>query len=143
MIEAVEPSLNDKKRNEISIALYQSSKKFKLDPKIMVAIISTESNFNNSAVSVSGDLSLAQINTKVWDVEFTRLGLGKINKKMLKKDESYALDKMGKILSLLKSRHGKKDVQWYAVYHSKTKKHKSIYEGKIQARFRAIASVTL
>ena len=143
MIEAVQPDLNNKKREEISLALYQTSKKFQVDPKIMVAIISTESNFNNAAVSVSGDISLAQINTKVWDVEFKRLGLGKIDKKLLKSDEAYALDQMGKILSLLKSRHMKKDAKWYAIYHSRTKKFKNIYEGKIQERFRTIASVSL
>ena len=143
MIEAVQPDLNNKKREEISLALYQTSKKFQVDPKIMVAIISTESNFNNAAVSVSGDISLAQINTKVWDVEFKRLGLAKIDKKLLKSDEAYALDQMGKILSLLKNRHMKKDAKWYAIYHSRTKKFKNIYEGKIQERFRTIASVSL
>ena len=143
MIEAVQPNLNEKKRKQISLALYQTSKKFAVDPKIMVAIISTESGFDNAAVSVSGDLSLAQINTKVWDVEFQRLGLGKIDKKLLKADESYALEKMGKILSLLKNRHAKKDAKWYAIYHSRTKKFKNIYDGKIQERFRTIASVSL
>ncbi|MBC7712307.1 MAG: transglycosylase SLT domain-containing protein [Rhizobacter sp.] len=142
MIMAVQPELNDKKREEISLALYQTSKKFQIDPKVMVAIISTESGFDNSAVSVSGDLSLAQINTKVWDVEFLRLGLGKIDKKLLKADEAYALDKMGKILSLLKTRHAKKDAKWYAIYHSRTKKFKNQYDGKIQERFRMIASVS-
>ena len=143
MIEAVEPQVNVKKREEIALSLYQTSKKFQIDPKVMVAIISTESNFNNAAVSVSGDISLAQINTKVWDVEFQRLGLGKIDKKLLKTDEAYALDKMGKILSVLKSRHAKKDAKWYAIYHSRTKKFKKIYDGKIQERFRTIASVSL
>ncbi len=143
MIEVVEPKVNPKKREEIALALYQTTKKYTIDPKIMVAIISTESNFNNAAVSVSGDISLAQINTKVWDAEFKRLGLGKIDKKLLKADESYALNKMGKILSILKDRHAKKDAKWYAVYHSKTKKYKNAYDGKVQTRLRMIASVSL
>lgn len=143
MIEVVEPKVNAKKRVEIALALYQTTKKYAIDPKIMVAIISTESNFNNAAVSVSGDLSLAQINTKVWDAEFERLGFGKIDKKLLKADESYALNKMGKILSILKNRHAKKDAKWYAVYHSKTKKFKNAYDGKVQTRLRMIASVSL
>lgn len=143
MIQVVQPELKEKKRNQIALALYQTSKKYAIDPKIMVAIISTESNFDNSAVSVSGDLSLAQINTKVWDAEFLRLGLGKIDKKLLRADESYALNKMGKILSILKTRHAKKDAKWYAVYHSRTKKHKNVYDGKVQSRLRMIASVSL
>ncbi|MBY0414864.1 MAG: transglycosylase SLT domain-containing protein [Bdellovibrionales bacterium] len=142
MIKAVQPDLKDKKREEIAKALYVASKKYSVDPKIMIAIIATESNFNNAAVSVSGDISLAQINTKVWDVEFDRLGLGKLDKKMLKKDESYALNKMGKILSILQARHAKKDSKWYAIYHSKTKKFKNQYEGKVQTRLRMIASVS-
>lgn len=142
MIKIVQPKMNDKKRMQVSLALYQASKKYAVDPKLMVAIISTESDFNNAAVSVSGDLSLAQINTKVWNAEFSRLGLAKINTKLLKKDETYALNKMGKILSILKNRHAKKDSKWYATYHSKTKKYKNAYDGKVQNKLRMIASVS-
>lgn len=141
MIKVVQPQMNEKKRNKIALALYQSSKKYAVDPKLMVAIISTESDFNNAAVSVSGDLSLAQINTKVWNAEFNRLGLGQIDIKLLKKDEAYALNKMGKILSILKARHAKKDSKWYATYHSRTKKFKNAYDGKVQNKLRMIASV--
>ena len=142
MIKVVQPQMKEKKRKQIAMALYQTSKKYAVDPKLMVAIISTESDFNNSAVSVSGDLSLAQINTKVWNAEFTRLGLGQIDTKLLKKDEAYALNKMGKILSILKNRHAKKDSKWYATYHSKTKKYKNAYDGKVQNKLRMIASVS-
>ena len=142
MIQVVEPGLDKDKREKIASALYQTSKKYAVDPKIMVAIISTESNFNNDAVSTSGDISLAQINTKVWDLEFARLGLHKINMKLLKKDEAYALNKMGTILSILQKRHGKKDSKWYAIYHSKTKKYKELYDTKVQSRLRMIASVS-
>lgn len=142
MIKKVQPDLEKTKRRSISKALYQASQKYKVDPKIMIAIIATESNFNNDAVSTSGDLSLAQINTKVWDIEFKRLGLNKLNIKRLKKDEKYALYNMGKILSILKKRHAKKDAKWYAIYHSKTKKHKDLYEGKVQSHLRSIASLS-
>ena len=108
----------------------------------MVAIISTESNFNNAAVSITGDLSLAQINTNVWNTEFSRLGLAKIDSALLKKDEVYALNKMGKILSILKSRHEKNDIKWYGTYHSRTKRLKNIYNGKIQKKLNMIASVS-
>ena len=65
-----------------------------------------------------------------------------MDKKMLKKDEAYALNKMGKILSILKARHAKKDAKWYAIYHSKTKKFKNLYDGKVQNQLRMIASVS-
>lgn len=142
MIAAVQPKMNLKKRKKIAIAINRVSKKYAVDPKLMVAIISTESDFNNAAISSSGDLSLAQINTKVWNAEFSRLGLAKINTRLLKKNESYALNKMGKILSILKNRHAKKDAKWYATYHSKTKKFKNAYEGKVQNKLRMIASVS-
>ena len=142
MIKAVQPNLKEAKRNQIAKGIFVASKKYSVDPKIMIAIIATESNFNNAAVSVSGDISLAQINTKVWDVEFNRLGVEKMDKKMLKKDEAYALNKMGKILSILKARHAKKDAKWYAIYHSKTKKFKNLYDGKVQNQLRMIASVS-
>lgn len=141
MIKVVQPKMNDKKRKKIALALYRASKKYAIDPKIMVAIISTESDFNHAAVSITGDLSLAQINTKVWNAEFLRLGLSQINIKLLKKDEAYALNKMGKILSILKNRHEKKDTQWYANYHSKTKKFKNVYNIKVQSKLKLIATV--
>ena len=142
MIKLVRPKINKNKRKKIATALYQASKRHAIDPKIMVAIISTESDFNNDAVSITGDLSLAQINTKVWNAEFTRLGLGKINTKLLKKDEAYALERMGKILSILKARHANKDAKWYGTYHSRTKRLKNIYESKIQKKLNMIASVS-
>ena len=143
MIKVVQPDLKVKKRNQLARALFNTSKKFAVDPKIMIAIISTESSFRNHVVSSTGDLSLAQINTAVWDKEFARLGLDKLNRKLLKKDEVYALNKMGKILSILKQRHASKDSKWYACYHSKTKKYKDLYDSKVQTRLRKIASVTL
>ncbi len=143
MIKIIQPDLNTKKRKQIALELFKASKKFEVDPKIMVAIIATESNFNNDAVSSSGDLSLAQINTKVWDLEFQRLGLAKINIKRLKKDEAYALNKMGAILSILKARHAKKDTKWYATYHSRTKKYKDLYFKKVQSHLRSIATASL
>lgn len=143
MIKAVSPELSDKRRDRIAMSLFQASKKYAVDPKIMIAIIDTESDFYQDRVSSTGDLSLAQINTEIWNKEFIRLGLDKINVKLLKKDEAYALGKMGKILNILQSRHAKKDAKWYARYHSHTPAFKNIYEKKVQLRLRKIASVTL
>lgn len=142
MIKSVQPDLKNQKRNELAASLYYTSKKYRVDPKIMIAIISTESSFRNHVVSSTGDLSLAQINTVVWDKEFARLGMAKINTKLLKKNEEYALGKMATILSILKERHARKDSKWYAIYHSKTKKYKDLYDSKVQTRLRKIASVT-
>lgn len=142
MIESVSPELDKKKRANIAVSLYGASRKYEIDPKVMIAIIDTESDFKQEAVSSTGDVSLAQINTEIWNKEFTRMGLDKINKKLLKKDAAYALEKMGKILNILKTRHVKKDNKWYARYHSTTTKYKNMYDAKVQVKMRKIASVT-
>lgn len=141
MIKIIQPSL--KKSSVCRIAKYLSkiSKNYKVDPKLMIAIIDTESNFINSKVSITGDISLAQINTKVWDVEFNRLGLHKLNSKLLVKDENYALEEMAIILTIIKNRHAKTDQVWFARYHSHNKKFKDIYSLKIKKRMKMLAYV--
>ena len=143
MISVIQPEMKKSDRNRIAYSLYTTTKKYKVDPKLMIAIIGTESDFVNSKVSTTGDLSMAQINTTVWNKEFVRLGLDKLNPKRLKKDEAYALGKMAEILNILKARHGKKDNQWFARYHSQTKKHKNEYSVKVEKRLRKISSVAV
>ena len=141
MISIVQPELKEGAKNRIAKSLYNTTKKYRLDPKLMIAIIGTESDFVNEKVSTTGDLSLAQINTDVWNKEFSRLGLDKLNSKLLKKDEAYALNKMAEILNILKFRHGKSDSKWFARYHSQTTKYKNLYSIKVEKRMRMIASV--
>ncbi|MDO9182986.1 MAG: transglycosylase SLT domain-containing protein [Bacteriovorax sp.] len=141
MINAIQPELNSKAKNRIAKSLYKTAKDYNVDPKLMIAIIGTESDFVNEKVSTTGDLSLAQINTQIWDKEFIRLGLKKLNPKLLKKNELYALGRMAVILNILKSRHAKKDNQWFARYHSQTKKLKNLYSKKVEKRMRMIASI--
>lgn len=141
MIKTVQPDLKEINANRIAKSLYNTTKKYKVDPKLMIAIIGTESDFVNTKVSTTGDLSLAQINTEVWNKEFVRLGLNQLNPKLLKKDEAYALGKMAEILNIIKARHGKKDSKWFARYHSHTKKFKDIYSIKVEKRMRMIASI--
>lgn len=141
MIKIVQPTLKMKDRHRIAYSLYLTTKKYNVDPKLMIAIIATESDFDNSKVSHTGDFSLAQINAEIWNKEFERLGLSKLNTKRLKKDENYALSKMAEILNILKARHAKKDSKWFARYHSHTQKYKSVYSVKVEKRMRMIASV--
>lgn len=141
MILTVQPTVKYATANKIARLLYNASLKYNVDPKIMVAIISTESDFDHTKVSTTGDLSLAQINVEVWNKEFKRLGMEAIDAKKLKLSEAYAVNKMGEILSILKKRHQKKDAQWYARYHSHTKKFKMAYSAKVEKRVRKIASI--
>lgn len=141
MIKAIKPKLNDYKATKLAKYLNVTSKKYKIDPKVMIAIIDTESDFDNSKISETGDLSLAQINTEIWNKELKRMKLPEIDQKRLKTDEKYALNQMAMILGILKNRHAHKDGIWYARYHSHTKKFKNVYFAKVDLRMRKIASI--
>lgn len=119
------------KLNSIAWSIYKTSQKYNINPEIMTSIIMVESSFNQSAVSSTGDISIVQINYKVWSKEAKRLGW-KIDRERLKKDSNYAIDCMGKILNYLQVRYAKKDKVWYARYHSKTPSHKMAYSSRIQ-----------
>lgn len=141
MINVVEPTLEKKNANKIAKLIHYTSKRYNIDPKIIVSIIDTESDFRHHKVSSTGDLSLVQINPKVWNAEFKRLGLGELDIQQLKKSERYALIKMGQILNDLKTKYAHKDEKWFARYHSRTKKFKTTYANKVELRMRKIASL--
>ena len=125
MISIVQPELDINSRNKIANDIYHAIKKYKVEPQIIVALIDTESNFTYNKISSTGDLSLGQINVEVWNTEFKRLKQPLIIKEnLITIDQSYAMETMARILSILKSRHSKKDRRWYARYHSNTKKYK-------------------
>ncbi len=141
MVKHLEPSMSDKDANKIAYLINKNAKKFKIDPKIMLSIIDTESDFRQDAVSSSGDISIVQINADVWVSEFKRRGMGELNVAKLKKSEGYAILKMAQILNELKTKHAKTDPKWFARYHSKTLKFKNPYAKKVETRMRAIASL--
>lgn len=141
MIKIVQPDLKKVNRNRIAKSIYLITKNYKVDPKLMVAIIGTESSFVNSKISETGDLSIAQINTRVWNKEFNRLGISSLDPKLLKRDEAYALKEMAVILNIIKARHAKTDHKWFARYHSHTKKYKDRYVIKVEKRMKMIASI--
>lgn len=141
MIKVMQPGLDKSKRQKFAKQLAKISRQYKIDPKIMIAIIDTESEFDNSKVSSTGDLSIAQININVWNKELARLKLPTIDSERLVKDEKYALDQMGMILSILKIRHELKDNKWFARYHSRTEKYKNRYCLKVESRIRRLASL--
>ncbi|MCK6595922.1 MAG: transglycosylase SLT domain-containing protein [Bacteriovoracaceae bacterium] len=141
MIETVEPSFEAQEVKKIADLIQYTSRRYNIDPKIIVSIIDTESDFRHHKVSSTGDISLVQINPKVWKEEFKRLGLGELDIQELKRSERYALIKMGQILVDLKTKYAHKDEIWYARYHSKTKSLKKTYANKLDLRMRKIASI--
>jgi hypothetical protein len=65
----------------IAEQIYEQSKDKKLDYHILLGIIKTESDFENSKVSTTGDVSIVQINYKIWSKEFLRISDSKLNGK--------------------------------------------------------------
>lgn len=144
MISVVQPELEINLRNKVANDIYHAINIYKIEPQIIVALIDTESNFKYSKVSTTGDLSLGQVNVEVWNKEFTRMKLPLIEKKKLvTADQSYAMEVMAQILSILKKRHAKSDRRWYARYHSNTSKYKLDYLKKIEIRMKLLSGSRL
>jgi hypothetical protein len=126
-ISKMQPALTKSQVRKISIAILKSSKKYNINPNIFVAIIMQESSFDQSKVSISGDISIAQINYEVWVKEFKRKKLPLLNKHLLKSDINYAIDTMGIILGSLKQRYSSREKYWFSRYHSSNVKRRIIY----------------
>ena len=47
MIGVLQPELKETTKNRIAKSLYKTTRKYKVDPKLMIAIIGTESDFVN------------------------------------------------------------------------------------------------
>jgi len=139
-IKALKP-LPEAKANKLAESIYQSSTAHQVPYKIMTAIIMVESGFSQSAVSSTGDISIAQINYKVWKKEAKRLHM-ELSESRLKKDSNYAILKLGEILKHLKKTYSKNDKFWYARYHSRTPELKKKYLTKLltKGQKRVIAS---
>jgi hypothetical protein len=142
MIGTVQPELDPTDRFKFANNIQASIAKHKVEPQIMVALIDTESDFQYTKISDTGDLSLGQVNVEVWNKEFDRLKIPLIKREdLLRQDQSYAMDVMGRILAILKKRHGKKDRRWYARYHSNTTKYKLDYLRKIEIRMQMLSQI--
>lgn len=120
------------KNKIIAKSIYKVNRKYKHDPRLILAILKVESDLNQQAISKTKDYSIAQINYKVWNNEFKRMNLPPINFKKLKKDIPYSIETMGLILNIIKERHKDEDLYWFTRYHSATKKHKTAYLKKLK-----------
>lgn len=137
-IENVDDAINsvikipDMQRKRLAVLIALSSKQYNIDPRIMISIIYVESSFRQNAKSNTGDFSIAQINFKVWEKSFIRLKKKPLSFTQLKEDETYAIFRMGEILSFLQKEYSNKDKYWFALYHSATPKYKKRYIGMLQ-----------
>lgn len=143
--------VHPKKSMDIATSIHSASTKYKIDPRIMIAIMKVESNFNQNAVNtfsckrtkapICGDHSIAQINYEVWSKDFPKFGRVPLDYNRLKKDQDYAIHRMGEILSILKSRHSK-EVFWFTRYHSSTDTFRSVYTAKVRKEMKKIIDLT-
>jgi soluble lytic murein transglycosylase-like protein len=108
-----------------------------LDPYLVSAIISVESDFRFIEVNHTGDYGLTQINYNIWSKEFNRLGIKKLSKQRLVTDPVYAIKTMTQILEIVKNRFSN-DPLWYARYHSSTPFLKKNYAKKVKKRLQSI-----
>lgn len=138
MIHRLQPKISVKKRIDVATLINKTAKKYKISPKILVAIIDTESSFDKNMISETGDISMAQINVEIWNEEFSRLNMPLIDKDKLRMDVKYSLEVMGEIMHLLKRRYAHRDRKWFARYHSGNKKYKQIYLAKVENRLAMI-----
>lgn len=125
-IDVVQTVLYHRKK-KLARFITKTAVKYNLDPRLMVAIINTESKFDRNAYNPSGDYSLVQINYRIWKKEFKKRKLRPLDKKKLVYNEDYAIDRMGEILSILKREYSRKEKLWYLRYHSATDKYQKRY----------------
>ena len=130
-ILTLNPKLKKDYANKLAIITAINARKYRIDPRLMLSIMNTESSFNQNAVSSTNDVSIAQINLNVWTPSFFKKTTGQsLDVSRLKKDESYAISRMCLILNYYKNEFPN-DKAWYARYHSSTPKHKSNYNYKL------------
>lgn len=141
MMKKLEARADDNRTKMIASNILDAAQKYQVDPKIVLSIIDTESDFRQGMISHTGDVSLVQINPKIWNREFARMGMPLLSSQKLKKDEAYAIEKMCEILSILKTRYSEADAKWFARYHSRTKKFKNIYSAKVESRLSLINQI--
>lgn len=116
------------------------SKHYGVEPKFVVAVIMTESSFNQKAISKTGDIGLGQINPAVWSVEFKRKYKYRLDTEKLRKDPDYNIQKTAQILAIRKNLQ---DAHWVGKYHSKTPSLKQAYYGRVSVKLNQLKVQTV
>lgn len=136
----LKPNMKFSDAMRISDSIYSASEIFLINPTIMLMILSVESNFQQKAVSISNDISIAQINLKVWSKD-TRLKQTKNYLDQIKHNETLAIYMMAEILSILKKEFAHKDSLWFVHYHSGTPEFRRKYIKNLDKAYQKIKSI--
>ena len=141
-ILTLSPKLSPDYARKLAVIVVVNAQKYRLSPVLLISIMKTESSFNQRAVSSTNDVSIAQINPKVWTPGFFKEKTGgTMNLKRLRVDEAYAVSRMCLILNYYKKEFPG-DPKWYARYHSSTPKLKHIYHGRLAGNARKISPLS-
>lgn len=141
-VESVEDfieSLTGRKNDSthlIAKAVVNESRRRNIDYRILLSILFTESSFNQSAKSNTGDVSVAQINIKTWTKAFPQYGYEPLDVKRLKADPAYAVKRMADVLDIYYKHRKPDDKIWFATYHSKTGDFKTAYAARVKSAVR-------
>lgn len=135
------PNINKGYALHLSNIIHKYSKNYKLDSRLFTAILRQESAFKLNAkncltgiqekthkkIKVCFDYGISQINYKTAEAHNFDL-------KRLTKDLDYSVKAGAIILSDMKRRYGKRELNWWTRYNSSSKTHREIY-GKLVKRF--------
>lgn len=137
------PNLSANKINYLSQLIYSAGERFSIDYRVFILILYVESNFQQAAKSNTGDFSIAQINLSQWKKPANKKRLVQTGHYLdhAKINESFAIEIMAEILHLMYKERGKKDLHWYATYHSKTPQYKQAYVKRIDRAFHRIKDI--
>lgn len=143
-IKILNPKIKDDYKKQLAKYIFHSGNQFNIDYRLFILILKVESNFNQKAISPTGDYSIAQIYYEYWSKDKRKSKLVKTKHLLdkIKENEFFAIMVMGEILSLAKVDMNK-DWTWFAHYHSRTPKFKEKYLSSIRNEYKKIAHLDI
>lgn len=127
-IGLLQPKISPELKAKIATAVFMTSIKYNLRPKIMLAIIMQESSFRVDAVNCNKDacydFGLTQINiitARAYGFDVARI----------LSEPAYAIDCMGKILYDMKTMYNKKEPNYWTRYNASNPIKRDIYFKKV------------
>ena len=136
------PEMDPQKAYHLSNIFSQLSKKYKIDPKLILSIAFQESTFKLDAVrKVTGfvyDADSSSYKTMrvgsdfcMMQIHISNIKKMNLNVKKLLKNPRYCIENGVKILAKYKRRYSKKSSEWWTHYNAKTKAKQKIYLSKV------------
>lgn len=137
-VKELRPHISNARAVQVSKHIETVATHHKVDPKLLAAIVRTESNFESGIKACwpwfskregvcrhTCDYGLAQIN-ELWIRKW------KLDPNRLQYDDRYNLGVAARILRLLQQEYAELEPEnWFGRYHSGTPSKRAIYEGRL------------